>query len=92
MYNRYFPSTGNLNKVAGYTSPKLDQLFAQGRATSDVAKRKAIYQQISKTLEGQGVWVWMFTANDYHAITAKVHNFTPMPNGSLEYLRQTSLS
>jgi len=91
MYNRYFTSTGNLNKVAGYASPKLDQLFSQGRATSDVAKRKTIYGQLSKTLEGQGVWVWLFTANDYHAVTSKVHNFVPMPNGSLEYLRQTFL-
>jgi peptide/nickel transport system substrate-binding protein len=92
MYNRYFLTNGNLNKVAGYSSPKLDQLFAAGRATSDVAKRKAIYTQISKTLEGQAVWIWLFTANDYHGLTSKVHNFVPMPNGSLQYLRQTSLS
>jgi peptide/nickel transport system substrate-binding protein len=91
MYNRYFTTTGNLNKVASYASPKLDQLFAEGRATSDVAKRKAVYSRLSKMLEGQGVWVWLFTANDYHAITSKVHNFVPMPNGSLEYLRQTYL-
>jgi peptide/nickel transport system substrate-binding protein len=91
MYTRYFTSTGNLNKVAGYASPKLDQLFAAGRATSDVKKRKAIYTQLSKTLEGQAVWIWLFTANDYRAITTKVHNFVPMPNGSLVYLRQTFL-
>jgi peptide/nickel transport system substrate-binding protein len=92
MYNRYFTSTGNLNKIAGYASPKLDQLFAQGRATSDVVKRKAIYTQISKTLESQGVWVWLFTAFDYYAITPKVHNFVPMANESLQYLRQTFLT
>jgi peptide/nickel transport system substrate-binding protein len=91
MYIRYFSSTGNLNKVAGYSSPKLDQLFAQGRATSDVAKRKAIYTQISKTLEGQGVWVWLFTAYDYYGVSTKVKNFVPMANESLQYLRQTSL-
>ena len=91
MYTRYFTSTGNLNKVAGYASPKLDALFAQGRATSNVTQRHAIYTQISKTLEGQGVWVWMFTANDYYAISSKVQNFVPMPNESLQYLRQTTL-
>ena len=91
MYTRYFTSTGNLNKVAGYSSPKLDTLFAQGRATSNVAKRKAIYTQISKTLESQGVWVWMFTSNDYYAVSSKVHNFVPMANESLQYLRQTTL-
>lgn len=91
MYTRYFTSTGNLNKVAGYSSPKLDTLFAQGRATSNVAKRKAIYTQISKTLESQGVWVWMFTSFDYYAVSPKVHNFVPMANESLQYLRQTTL-
>jgi peptide/nickel transport system substrate-binding protein len=92
MYNRYFTSTGNLNKVAGYSSPKLDQLFAQGRATSDVVKRKAIYKQLSKTLESNGVWLWMFTGFDYYALSPKVHNFVPMANESLQYLRQTFLT
>jgi len=92
MYNRYFTSTGNLNKVAGFSMPKLDQLFSQGRATSDVPKRKAVYKQLSKTLESQGVWVWLFTGFDYYATTAKVHNFVPMSNESLQYLRQTFLT
>jgi ABC-type transport system substrate-binding protein len=72
--------------------PKLDQLFSQGRATSDVPKRKAVYKQLSKTLESQGVWVWLFTGFDYYATTAKVHNFVPMSNESLQYLRQTFLT
>ena len=42
MYGRYFTSTGNLNKVAGYSSPELDKLFAEGKTTSDVSKRKDI--------------------------------------------------
>src|SRR5436190_14384 len=92
MYNRYFTSAGNLNKVAGFASPKLDQLFAQGRATSDVPKRKAVYKQLSRTLEGQAVWVWLFTGLDYYAVTSKVHNFVPMSDESLQYLRQTFLT
>jgi len=91
MYVRYFTSAGNLNKVAGYASPKLDSLFSQGKSTSNLKQRKAIYTQISKTLESQGVWVWMFTANDYYAVNSKVRNFIPMANESLQYLRQTSL-
>ena len=39
MYGRYFTSTGNLNKVAGYSSPELDALFAQGKPTSDRPRR-----------------------------------------------------
>lgn len=91
MYIRYFTSTGNLNKVAGYSSPKLDYLFAVGRGISNVAKRKSVYAQISKTLEGEAVWIWMFTAYDYYGMSTKVHNFVPMANESLLYLRQTTL-
>ncbi len=91
-YSRYFTSTGNLNKVAGYSSPELDQLFAQGRQTSDLAKRKEIYTQISNNLEDNAVWIWMFTSYTYTATTSKVSGFTPMANSSLQYLRETSIS
>jgi peptide/nickel transport system substrate-binding protein len=91
MYNRYFTSKGNLNTVAGYSSSKLDQLFMQGRATSDVAVRKPVYKKLSATLEDNAVWIWMFSSYDYRVTTKSVHNFRPMPNGSLQFLRQTSL-
>ena len=92
MYGRYFTSTGNLNKVAGYSSPELDKLFAEGKTTSDVSKRKDIYTQISKTLEDNAVWVWMFSSYAYTATTAGVSGFIPMPTASLQYLRTTSVN
>ena len=55
-------------------------------------QRKAVYRNITKVLEGQAAWVWLFSAYDYRVTTSKVHGFIPMPNGSLQYLRQTSLS
>ncbi len=91
MYGRYFTSAGNLNKVAGFSSPELDQLFAQGKATIDPAARKPIYDQISKYLEDNAVWVWLFTSDNYTAQTPNVSGFVPMANNSLQYLRQTSL-
>ena len=39
MYGRYFTSTGNLNQVAGYSSPELDELFAAGKASTDPEER-----------------------------------------------------
>lgn len=91
MYGRYFTSTGNLNKVAGYSSPELDQLFAEGKTTTDVAKRSAAYAAISRHLEDNAVWVWLFSSYAYTATTADVSGFIPMPNASLQYLRTTSL-
>ena len=91
MYGRYFTSTGNLNKVAGFSSPELDALFAEGKATIDPAARTAIYDQISKYLEDNAVWVWMFSSDNYTATTPNVSGFVPMANNSLQYLRQTEL-
>ncbi|MFN8622345.1 MAG: ABC transporter substrate-binding protein [Chloroflexota bacterium] len=91
MYGRYFTSTGSLNKVAGFSSPELDQLFAQGKATIDPAARKPIYDQISKYLEDNAVWIWNFSSDTYTATTPNVTGFTPMPNASLQYLRETTI-
>ncbi|RNE64132.1 ABC transporter substrate-binding protein [Cryobacterium tepidiphilum] len=91
MYGRYFTSTGNLNKVAGYSSPELDKLFAEGKATSDPAARKAIYDKVSLELENNAAWIWMFTSYTYTATTSSVQGFTPMANGSLQYLRTTTV-
>jgi peptide/nickel transport system substrate-binding protein len=92
MYNRYFTSKGNLNTVAGFASKKLDALFAQGRATADVATRKPVYNKLSATLEDNAAWIWMFSSFDYRITTKSVHGFVPMPNGSLQNLWKTTLS
>jgi peptide/nickel transport system substrate-binding protein len=92
MYGRYFTSTGNLNKVAGYSSPELDKLFADGKATTDVAQRRQIYADVSKHLEDNAVWVWLFSSFSYTATTENVSGFIPMANASLQYLRTTSIN
>lgn len=91
MYGRYFTSTGNLNKVAGYSSPKLDELFAAGRESSDQAERVEIYTEISNELENNAAWIWLFTSYTYTATASTVDGFVPMANGSLQYLRTTSI-
>lgn len=92
MYGRYFTSDGNLNQVAGYSSPELDDLFAQGKQSSDPEERKAIYQELSENLEDNAPWIWLFTSYTYTATASEVQGFTPMPTGSLQYLRTTSIS
>ncbi|MET4097319.1 ABC transporter substrate-binding protein [Arthrobacter sp. UYCu712] len=92
MYGRYFTSTGNLNKVAGYSSPTLDSLFAEGKAISDPKKRKDIYSKVSKELENNAAWVWLFTSYTYTTTGSSVQGFIPMANGSLQYLRTTTIN
>lgn len=91
MYGRYFTSTGNLNQVAGYSSPELDALFAEGRESSDHEERVDIYNEISNELENNAAWIWLFTSYTYTATASNVDGFVPMANGSLQYLRTTSI-
>ena len=65
MYTRYFPSTGNLNKVAGYSSATMDALFLKGKATGRAAERKVVYKQISQELENNAVWIWLVAPYEY---------------------------
>ena len=91
QYGRYFPSTGNLNQIASYNSPELDDLFARGKSSGDADERKQIYADISNHLEDNAVWLWMFSSPNYSATTEGVEGFVPMPNNSLQYLRTTTV-
>lgn len=92
MYGRYFTSTGNLNKVAGYSSPELDALFAEGKATPEPKDRAAIYTKVSAELENNAAWIWLFTSYTYTASASTVQGFVPMANSSLQYLRTTTVN
>ncbi|MEO3752117.1 ABC transporter substrate-binding protein [Streptomyces sp. B6B3] len=92
MYGRYFTSNGNLNPVAGYSSPELDDLFAQGRATEDPAARQDIYRQVSEELEDNAAWIWLFTSYSYTATATAVQGFVPRVDGSMVGLRAATVS
>lgn len=92
MYIRYFTSTGNLNKVAGYSSAKLDSLFTLGKSTGNVAQRKAAYKSISQELEDNAVWIWLFSPYEYRVTSKKLTGFVPLATGSLLELRKADLS
>lgn len=92
MYARYFTSTGSFNKVAGYRSATLDKLFAEGKATTDTAKRKEIYAKVSQELEDNAAWVWTYTGNLYIATSSAVKGFEPRTNGDLSTLWKATMS
>jgi peptide/nickel transport system substrate-binding protein len=94
MYGRYFGTGANLGVPAGYSSPQLAKLLAEGDTASNLANRKAIWTQFSNALTSNAVWIWLFTAYDYAAVTANVHGFAlePTNSTSLASLRSTTLS
>ena len=92
MYTRYFTSTGNLNKVAGYSSATLDALFAKGKSTGNVTQRRLAYKGISQELENNAVWIWLFSPYEYRVTSKKLTGFIPLATGSLLELRKADLN
>jgi peptide/nickel transport system substrate-binding protein len=83
MYTRYWTKTGNLQKVANYIDDTLDSLMAQGKAETDPAKRKAIFDQFQKHLVEMAPWIWLYTGYEYTAQQKSVSGFEPNPTDSL---------
>jgi peptide/nickel transport system substrate-binding protein len=92
MYTRYFTSTGNLNKVAGYSSATLDALFAKGKSTGNVTQRRLAYKAISQELEDNAVWIWLFSPYEYRVTSKSLTGFIPLATGSLLELRKADLN
>jgi len=91
MYVRYWTSDGNLNGVASYSSDTLDELMEAGRVETDQAARVAIYNDFSAALQEASPWIWIYHGFEYRMLNG-VENFTSMPTGSLQYLREASLA
>ena len=94
MYGRYFGTGANLGVPAGYSSPVLQKLLSQGDTAASIVKQKSIWSQFSNQLTSNAVWIWLFTAYDYAAVTSNVHGFTLAPTNStsLASLRTTTIS
>ena len=81
-YAKYFTSTGNFQNVAGLTSPELDQLFADGQATTDPEARVPIYNEISQILLDESPWVWLYQGYRFQVRVPELEGFVPHPTGS----------
>ncbi len=94
MYGRYFGTGANLGVPAGYSSPVLQKLLSQGDTAASIVKQKSIWSQFSSQLTSNAVWIWLFTAYDYAAVTSNVHGFklAPTNSTSLASLRTTTIS
>jgi peptide/nickel transport system substrate-binding protein len=76
-----FWHTGGSFNDGRYSNPQVDQLLEQGRATTDQAKRKQIYQEAQKIIVGDAAYI--FTTNPVvpQITSKKVQGFTLIPDG-----------
>jgi peptide/nickel transport system substrate-binding protein len=58
-----FLHSGQGNNFTGYSSPTVDNLLEQGRATTDVGKRRVVYQQAWQALRRDLPVTYLYTAS-----------------------------
>lgn len=94
FYTVWFSSGGPLYaKPVGFADDQIDKLLAEGRATLDQTKRKAIYAQVEQRLTELAPWVFLHWRPQAEATRANVHGYTRLPGalgnkstGGLKYL------
>lgn len=76
--------TGSPVALANYSNPELDMLIERARVTGDQAKRTEDYCAISRLVNKEAIWFWIFQ-NDYYAITkAKVKGIPKLYSGVID--------
>ncbi|MDQ6906663.1 MAG: ABC transporter substrate-binding protein [Chloroflexota bacterium] len=60
-----------------YSNTKVDDLFKQGRATTDKAQRKKIYTDLALILNDEMPWVYLWSPNSVHVYTKRLQGFKP---------------
>jgi peptide/nickel transport system substrate-binding protein len=60
-----------------YSNPKVDDLFKQGRATTDRTQRKQIYTDLAKILNDELPWVYLWSPNSIHVYNKRLQGFKP---------------
>jgi peptide/nickel transport system substrate-binding protein len=88
---RYFTVDGNLKFVTSYENQAVSDAIKQARATTDVARRKQLYQQVQTQLVDDAPFEWLFVGRDYVAFQNTTKGFEHIPTGNILYLRQTWL-
>jgi len=76
----YF-ATANFTPGGGngshYSNPAVDDLFNQGKAETDQAKRKDIYTEIAQTLNKEVPWIFLWSPNSIFGFSNRLQGFSP---------------
>jgi peptide/nickel transport system substrate-binding protein len=88
---RYFTTDGNLNFVTSYQNQTVSDAIKQARTTTDLARRKQLYQTVQTTLVDEAPFLWLYVGRDYVAYQNTTKDFIHIPTGNISFLRQTWL-
>jgi peptide/nickel transport system substrate-binding protein len=78
-----FLHTGQGNNVSHYSNPTVDKLLDEGRAMTDLAKRREVYNQIWPILRQDLPLTYLYNPRNIVAMTTKLQGFRPVPDGMI---------
>ena len=76
-----FLHTGAPQNDGGYSNPEADKLMEEGRLIGDSAKRKAIYEKLTKIILEDEPIIYLYHRKLLIAHTTKLEGYRPMPDG-----------
>jgi ABC-type transport system substrate-binding protein len=76
--------TGSPAALANYSSPELDQMLEDARATGDNKERIALYCSISRFINNEALWFWTFQNNYYSISKARLKGIPTMRSGVID--------
>lgn len=66
---------------AGYCNPRVDELFALGRAETDPGELQAIYEEMALIFDAEIPYHWLVNYDVLWAANPAIENFEPHPDG-----------
>jgi peptide/nickel transport system substrate-binding protein len=78
-----FLYTGTSNNYAGFTNPQVDKMLDDARVPSDMAKRKAIYNEVMKIAADEVPYVYLWHPMEIKALGPTVQGFVPVADGMI---------
>lgn len=89
---RFIAKGAAFNNVAGYSNPKIDELFDAGRRASDPAQRSAIYQKVQDILLEDVPVAWLLELNLPTLYRSKIRNVIVSGTGLMDGLGRASIA
>ena len=87
MYSRFH--TSEKWNTTGYSNTEVDKLLEQGRATTDQATRKKLYNQADQMIVSDAPFVFFYLYDQYEALRDYVKGYAHMANNSKNTFKKT---
>jgi len=87
MYSRFH--TGEKWNTTCYSNTEVDKLLEQGRATTDQATRKKLYNQADQMIVSDAPFVFFYLYDQYEALRDYVKGYAHMANNSKNTFKKT---